>query len=324
MVMVVIERWCKDKPYRTCAVNYEIGDSGTPHMHMVLEDPSKARFSAVQKLFPGVHIERTMGSKEQAEDYILKRGRFAEKEHTVVVPAVFRGQIKANQGKRNDLEIVQEMIEQGMKLNEILDTNIHYLEKESTIRKAYFRYHRKQMSRERHVNVVWHVGASRSGKTYTKYDLYDKYGRDDVYTVTTYKHPFDLYDGQKVLFLDEFRGGIPYGLLMQYLDDYCDTQIECRYANTYALWDEVHFATIYPPELTYKEMVDKNQDIDTYEQLKRRIDTVVYHWRDENGFHKYEISGDKYEGYEYLKQLALGDKDGFVKVPDNEPSFGDI
>lgn len=52
MVDKAIELWCMNKPQRTCAVNYEIGDNQTPHMHMVLEDPSKSRFSAVQKLFP--------------------------------------------------------------------------------------------------------------------------------------------------------------------------------------------------------------------------------------------------------------------------------
>ena len=40
MVDTAIELWIKDKPQRTCAINYEIGDSGTPHMHMVLEDPA--------------------------------------------------------------------------------------------------------------------------------------------------------------------------------------------------------------------------------------------------------------------------------------------
>ena len=87
MVDAAIEKWCFKKPHRTCAVNYEIGDSGNHHMHMVLEDPSKSRFSAVQKLFPGIHIAHTRGTKEQAEDYINKRGRFAEKSHTVIIPA---------------------------------------------------------------------------------------------------------------------------------------------------------------------------------------------------------------------------------------------
>ena len=51
MVLHTVDIWIKDKPQRTCAINYEIGDTGTPHMHMVLEDPAKARFSALQKMY---------------------------------------------------------------------------------------------------------------------------------------------------------------------------------------------------------------------------------------------------------------------------------
>lgn len=41
IVEKVIAMWTDGKPARSCAVNYEIGDSGTPHLHMVLEDPGK-------------------------------------------------------------------------------------------------------------------------------------------------------------------------------------------------------------------------------------------------------------------------------------------
>ena len=69
MVNKAIDIWCKDKPQRTCAVNYEIGDSGTPHMHMVLEDPAKVRFTAVQKLFP-LSISNLQGAIENRQRII--------------------------------------------------------------------------------------------------------------------------------------------------------------------------------------------------------------------------------------------------------------
>ena len=145
MVERAIELWCNEKPQRTCAVNYEIADTGTPHMHMVLEDPAKVRFSAIQKLFKGIHIEPTRGTKEQAEDYINKRGRFEEKNHTVVIPAVYRGIIKANQGARNDLDIIQELLEQGETPNEIMDISIHYRKHEALIRKQFYRIQSRDM-----------------------------------------------------------------------------------------------------------------------------------------------------------------------------------
>jgi hypothetical protein len=139
MVNNAIELWCKDKPQRSCAVNYEIGDTGNHHMHMVLEDPAKVRFSALQKLFKGMHIQPTRGNKEQANDYIQKKGSYEEKAHTVVVPAVYRGTIKANQGARKDLDIIQELLEQGMTPNEIMDMDINYRKHEALIWKQFFR-----------------------------------------------------------------------------------------------------------------------------------------------------------------------------------------
>ena len=67
MVNAALDLWMENKPRRSCAGNYEVGDTGNEHMHLVLCDPQKARFSAIQKLFPGIHIEPMRGTKEDAE-----------------------------------------------------------------------------------------------------------------------------------------------------------------------------------------------------------------------------------------------------------------
>lgn len=306
MVQAAIDRWCLNKPYRTCAVNYEIGDTGNHHMHMVLEDPSKSRFSAVQKLYPGIHIERTRGNKEQAEDYILKRGRFAEKNHTILVPAIFRGQIKANQGKRNDLDTIQELIEQGRTPNEIMDLNIHYRNYESIIKKTYFSKLYNETPPKRNVLCIWHCGNAGSGKTYEYINLCEKYGENNVYLLNDYdKGGFDNYCGEKILCMDEFRGQIRFSLLMNYLDGY-KVQIPCRYANSFALWDEVHIFTVLSPEMVYQNMVSDNQEIDTIAQLFRRINTIIYHYKDDNGYHKFALPMSEYTNLEDLKNKAMG------------------
>lgn len=310
IVSAAIDKWCLDKPYRTCAVNYEIGDTGNHHLHMVLEDPSKSRFSAVRKLFPGIHIERTRGNKEQAEDYILKRGRFAEKGHTVLVPAVFRGQIKANQGKRNDLDTIQELIEQDFTPDQIMDLNIHYRNYEAIIKKAYFRKRIKETPVKRDVRVFWHFGEAGSGKTYQYVKLCEEHGENDVYLLNDYdKGGFDNYCGQKILCMDEFRGQMRFSLLMNYLDSY-KFQIPCRYANSYALWNEVHIFTVLPPELVYQNMVSDNKNLDTVEQLFRRITQVVYHYKNDTGYHSFTLNMSNYKNYrDMLTQLT--DSNGF-------------
>lgn len=301
MVDTAIELWIKDKPQRTCAINYEIGDSGTPHMHMVLEDPAKSRFTAVQKLFPGIHIERTRGSKEQAEDYINKRGRFEEKEHTVVVPAVYHGSIKAEQGNRNDLLVIEQLIEQGKRPSEITTMSIHFMKHEPLIRKCYFQKRYRETPIHREVNVIWHVGDSGTGKSFTQCKLMEEYP-NDVYLFNDYDGGgFDMYEGQSILFMDEFKGGIRFQVLLNLLDSY-KIQLHCRYANSYALWNEVHISSVFAPEEAYKFMVNsENEDKDPVIQLLRRINTIVYHYKQGDEFKTYSIPASNYKDYKTLK-----------------------
>ena len=80
----VLEEWVKDHPTRTGAVAYCVSADGLHHLHMVLEDTNKARFSALKKAYPKAHLEPTMGNKQQAEDYIQKRGKYQEKGEKVL------------------------------------------------------------------------------------------------------------------------------------------------------------------------------------------------------------------------------------------------
>ena len=305
MVDKAISLWIKDKPQRTCVVNYEIGESGTPHMHMVLEDPAKSRFSAVQKLFPSIHIERTRGNKEQAEDYINKRGRFAEKEHTVIVPAVYHGSIKAEKGTRNDLYIIEDLIEQGKRPSEITSLSIRYMRQESLIRKCYFQKRYDETPVHRQVTVYWHVGDSGTGKSYSQVKLMEEHPHD-VYLFNDYDGGgFDMYEGEPILFMDEFKGGIRFQQLLNLLDVY-RVQLHYRYSNSYALWNEVHISSIFPPDEAYKFMVDKDNEMkDPVIQLLRRINTIIYHYKQNNEYKIYSIPVDKYKDYSQLRDEAL-------------------
>ncbi len=316
-----IERWVNGKPQRTCAVNYEIGENGTPHLHMVLEDPSTTRFNSVRKLYDGkIHIEPTRGTKKDAEDYIHKRGKFEEKHTTIVVEPVYYGEIKANSGSRSDLYAVQEMIEMGMTPEEIIDTNIIYRRIEPIIKKAYFRKRSKETPPKRDIKVYWHVGNSGVGKSYTYIQLCEEYGEDNVYLLTDYDNGgFDNYMGQPILFMDEFKGSFKFQILLNYLDGY-KIQIHCRFSNAYALWNEVHITSVYPPEKAYEFMVDEsNRKTDRIEQLIRRITEIIYHYKENGEYKTYAIKSEEYKDYETLKEKAEGEK--FVECNDEDLPF---
>lgn len=293
--------WVDQKPEkRTGVVLYCISSSGLHHLHMVLEDSSKSRFSSIKKLFPESHIEPTMGTKSDVEDYIHKRGKFEEKGEIIVCSSQ-QGEVKGRQGKRSDLSQIEELLNQGLTPKEIFKENFGYRKYDKMIRQGYYDKRCGETPLYRDVKVFWHVGESGSGKTHTFLDLCHDHGEDHVYIVSDYQNGgFDLYNGEQYLFLDEFRGQIPYSSLLSILEGY-KKQYHSRYTNIYMLWDEVHISTVLPPEDVYKNMVQSNQSVDTMKQLMRRITSVIYHYKDESGYHQYEIPGNEYISYESLK-----------------------
>lgn len=309
--------WCGDSPTRSCAVIYCISAEGLPHLHCVFEDTKAMRFSVIKKCFPNMHIEETKGNKYQVDDYINKRGKFEEKGEKII-HSVKHGEIIGCQGRRTDLDIIDELIKQGFTPNEIYDINFANRKYEKMITDAYFRKRYNETPVHRNIITYWHLGSSGSGKTYTYVKLCEENGEDNVYLVTDYQDPFGKYNGERIIVLDEFRGQIPYYVLLnQVLSNY-RVQVHSRYSNRYSLWTEVHFCTVYTPQMCYEKMVHSNHNIDGIDQLNRRITFMVYHHKDENGiYHRFDLPMCEYKGIEDLKARAL-------KVAETQVSFDEL
>lgn len=313
VISKLISEWVEGKPTRTCAMTFCISPSGMPHVHMVLEDVKAMRFSAVKKSFaPGAHFEPTKGSKEQAENYIKKKGIYEEKGEQILWED-HHGEIKGCQGKRRDLEIIGELIEQGYTPDQIMDMNISYRLHQDVIKGAFFSKRKKETPFMRDVKVFYHVGDPGSGKSYTANILKQQLGADNVFFVSQYNTGYlDEYMGEKLLFLDEFKSGIPFGNLLVLLDCYT-TLVHSRYHNTPTLWNEVHITSVFPPERLYSNMVTENQDLDTIHQLLRRISVIVYHYKENGEYKQFSLDAENYKDYDSLKAAAIG-KDGFIPV----------
>ena len=170
------------------------------------------------------------------------------------------------------------------------------------IRDHYYQKRAKDTPVLRDVTIYWHVGETGTGKSYERIKKIEEFGEDEVYVVSDYKNGFDQYGGQKVIFLEEFRGQMPYNLLLMILDKY-KVQIPARYSNVLSLWQEVHITTPKPLERVYKDMVDGDRNLDTLDQLKRRIDFVVYHYKDGDEYCKIEYPMSEYTSYDVIKAL---------------------
>jgi len=311
----IIAAWVKDNPQRTCAVTYCISVDGLKHIHAVFEDVRTMRFSKIKKIFPSMHIEATKGSKEHAEKYINKMPPYDEQGEQIVFSDRY-GEIKGKQGQRRDLDILEEFINNGMTPNEIMSMSLSYRKYEKMLRDAFYNKRANETPFKRNIIVTWHYGESGSGKSYTAVKLIEEHGEEKLYFVGEYERGFDKYNGEPILFLDEFRGQLKYEQMLSLTGGY-KQQIYARYANVVGLWNEIHITSIFPPEVLYQSMVQNYRTIDTYKQLSRRISIVVYHYLSENGeYCSHEMPMSEYENHEQQKKLSLKEKAHEIKLYD--------
>ena len=304
MVEHLIYLWVDGKEEtRSAAANYEIGDNGNHHSHLILEAKNQTRFSAIKKLYPAIHVELTRGTREQVIAYLNKTGKHEEKAHTTVVPMMKHGIIEANQqGKRKDLEVIQELLEAGLSPEEIMRQNLSYRKFSKMIKEHYYQMQVANAPMVKNITVYWHLGGSGTGKSYMQVRLKEEFGIENVYVLSDYgTGGLDNYTGESILFMDEFKGDIDYQTFLKLLDVY-PNQVHARYSNVYALWDTVHISSIFTPYQIYKMLVapDK-QKYDPIAQLNRRIHYIVYHVKIEDNQYK-ELTFEMRQYLELIEQ----------------------
>lgn len=290
----------------------EIGEAGTPHTHVFLLARSPIYFSRVKKLFPDAHIEQAHGSAQENRDYITKSGKWAnDRKSETSVDGTFEewGELpdELGQGFRSDLSDIPAMIESGMRPDEIMRENFMFRKFERMIRSAYFDKRKRETPTKRDVKVHYIVGESGTGKSFTYTQLCEEHGESDVFFLTDYENGgFDLYCGEHILFMDEYKGQFTFAQLLTITDCY-KAQVHARYNNVIALWDEIYITSVYPPEELYKHMVSADvRGTDKQKQLLRRITDITYCYIDDAGeYKKFTIPMAQYIDYEKLKNDAV-------------------
>ena len=309
----VNEEWCKVSESRTCACAYCISAKGLHHLHFVPCDAQNFRFGQIKTVFPSAHIEITKGTKRQAENYLQKKGIYEEKGE-VVVCIRYHGEICSNQGHRSDLDEIQTMIDDGYSPDQITSKGIRFLSKEKLIKAAFYKKRIKETPILRDVKVFFHYGRSGCGKSFSYIKLCKEKGESEVFFVGNYDNGFlDEYNGQKVLFLDEFRGQIRYATLLSICQGYRQ-YYHARNHNILGLWDEVHITSVLPPELLYQKNLTGDQH-DVIGQFMRRLTGVYYHFKDGDKFETRFIPMEEYSGFQSCFKFDDG---GFAEVPKYE------
>lgn len=195
-------------------------------------------FSSVRKKIPGAHIEAAKGSASENRTYCTKEKLLLE---IGTLPS---------QGNRSDLKEASK----ALATTKIRDFALNEPEMYCRYRNGLkdiraFHLAQKFDTEVRDVKVIALLGPAGAGKTRA---VYDTFGFDNVYTVSQPNETlwFDHYDGEEVLLLDDFYGGIKYGFFLQLLDIY-PLRLPTKGGHTYAGWNKIVITSNKGPHQWY-------------------------------------------------------------------------
>lgn len=247
----------------------EANPEGYLHWQIYIENKNQIKLGTLINKLHGAHWEPRRGTRREAYEYCTK-------EDTSQGVQISNGTIditKSEQGRRTDLEEFRtEILLKGKTANEVI------LEEPTAWRyaaglKALETAHREQRShyarsnfRDVHVSYIW--GETGTGKTF---GVYEKYGLENVFTVGEWRHPFDNYNGQEVLLLDEFYSSLPLEVLLKVLDKY-PYELDARYGKRQAEFTKVVMTSNEPLSTMYLQ--EQSLSPRKWEALLRRIDEV--------------------------------------------------
>lgn len=224
--------------FRYIIIAAEVGKTGTKHLQGYVELWKKERFTRFKGGPLGrANFSERKGDRETARNYCMKDGDYVEYGHWE----------SGGQGKRNDLKEVMGKIKEGKPLMTVME------EHPSTVARSLKFVEKYQSLIEREstkafrtvdVEVLW--GDAGCGKTRRAHE-YD----EDVFTVDSdVAFPFDGYNGEKTILLDDFYGGMKYSTLLRVLDGH-QYRVNVKGGYRYAQWTKIFITSNKPPEEWY-------------------------------------------------------------------------
>ncbi|WP_415623033.1 Rep family protein [Liquorilactobacillus satsumensis] len=127
------------------------------------------------------------------------------------------------------------------------------------------------------IKVIWIYGGAGTGKTRYAVEFADKRKISFFKTVTT-NDPFEGYNGQKILIIDELRPEtLKYPDVLHLLDPMSyEKKTVARYHNSNIMADFIFVTTPYDPLTFYEKITKLDRSVDSFEQLRRRIGLLLH------------------------------------------------
>lgn len=127
------------------------------------------------------------------------------------------------------------------------------------------------------IRVYWIYGQAGVGKTL----LAQKYANqltDEFFITGSSKDPFQAYNGESVIILDELRpNSFFYSDLLKMLDNYnYNAASPSRYSDKFLVSDHIFITSPYSPITFYSQYKFIASEIDSFTQLDRRLNKVIF------------------------------------------------
>lgn len=236
-------------------VGKEIGENGTPHLQGYVEFKTAKRFTTLKKLNARIHWEARKGTAEQAAEYCKKDGDFIE-----------IGEI-SKQGKRTDLDELKKTIVAGTKVDDIvMESPMLYHQYGRTLNKIEDLAMRKRFRTEM-TQGIWYWGETGAGKSHKAFEGFTP---ETHYVYTNDGGWWDGYTQQETVIINDFRGQIPYGELLNLVDKWPHSVRRRNREPIPFTSKKVIITSALKPEEIYCNLSQN----DSLEQLKRRFNVV--------------------------------------------------
>lgn len=269
------------------------GNQGTYHTHIYAMFNAPVRFSTLKKRFPVAHIERCLGTSKENFEYVSKTGKWAgsEKELTKIDDTFEEWGIRPdfnNAGKDPLKRQMYELVKQGYTTSQMLEMNSDFLGMSTIIDNLRLELLMEENKNKfRNLDVTYIYGDTALGKT--RYVM-EKFGYENVFKVSNYIHPFDKYNGQDVLLLDEYDSSLSVTDFNNITDGY-PYILDARYCGKYACYTKVFI--ISNIELDKQYLKEQKEKPLQWNAFIRRIKKIMVF----TGVNQYNV----YSGYKDYK-----------------------
>jgi len=267
---------------------FERGEK-TNHLHWqgYFEFVKKMTLTGLKKLNDEIHWDCAKGTGVENRVYCTK---LATRERG---PFEFGKMAKENQGKRNDLEMMKECLDQQ---GEEAAWEDHFSQMVKYTKGVEKYMSRKAETRKEMTKVEFHYGVPGTGKTELVAGL-----NPDAYWKSPDKW-WDGYSGQSVVVLDEFNGWMPYSVLCR-LCDGTPLKVEVKGGIKEFIAKKLVIISNYHPESWYNTSGEEDEERPK-KRKKLNVDALLRRLDRDGGIWLHE-KGEKPRFFKTLQELSF-------------------